>query len=341
MIVLDIVICTYNRPDQVRSLVETLLVHSGSFNKIFLIDSSENHTDYNFDPVKFHHVPSNHKNQPYQRLVGKYASKSEYLLFLDDDMELVNPLFFEELLEKLKDKKTVGIGIGFEDKHTNGNLHSSPKNRLKPKFINRLNLNFLKKWLGHPNLPEGTYYWNGNRGPKPTKFSQSEWFSGGAFVVKRELMFENNHLFLLDLFEQKLGMGEDMLIAYGLSKLGQLMYWPGIHFLHDEKRPSNYATNHFDFNRRVAFSRLFINKEYARMNGYSQFEADSRYKCYTFSRLFLFRMNALFFSNTARKDQLQGYREGIKLSKRLKPNSFEKSKEYWEKEAMKDAKFNG
>ena len=87
---LDVVICTYNRPQKVVELITQLQDCIIAPSQIIVVDSSDKtNTDLrNKSGIKY--IQSNHKNQPYQRFLGVNQSTSEYILFLDDDMEILD-----------------------------------------------------------------------------------------------------------------------------------------------------------------------------------------------------------------------------------------------------------
>ncbi len=83
--------------------------------KIIVVDSSDK--TLGNDEIKNNSsvviIRSSHKNQPYQRLVGSVASRADYILFLDDDMEIIDASFVPEFQELMK-KGYAGVNLLFK-----------------------------------------------------------------------------------------------------------------------------------------------------------------------------------------------------------------------------------
>ena len=69
---IDIIICTYNRPQKILELVHSLLPNKSYFNRIIVVDSSDSKNKELAELNELVYIKSNHKNQPYQRLLGYY-----------------------------------------------------------------------------------------------------------------------------------------------------------------------------------------------------------------------------------------------------------------------------
>jgi glycosyltransferase involved in cell wall biosynthesis len=85
-----------------------------------------------FETPKILYFHSSHKNQPYQRYLGYINSLSEYLVFLDDDMEIVSDSFLDEIRDLFITNAYAAIALKFKDKHDDTSLS------------NILQLHFLK-----------------------------------------------------------------------------------------------------------------------------------------------------------------------------------------------------
>lgn len=323
---LDIVICTYNRPLLVERLITQLWSFSNQYNHILIIDSS----DQSFKPkVKSNQlkvVRSSHKNQPYQRYLAKHISNAKYLLYLDDDMMLENNQLFTELDSIITKQKPIGIGIGFR------NFVSTPTQIKNTSAKN----NVMYRAFGQPHLSEGQYSWNGIRGPQPENIDATQWFSGGAFLIERTAVFENVDLRLLDLFEKKLGMGEDMIISHGSSRLGKVLFLPGDHFIHDNRNESHYSYNSQKLAIKFMISRLYINLQLAYWNNRSASYAIFRYILFSIGQI-LIRTVQMFRKPTVSSRQIvsghvKGFFKSFSTIRSLQ-------KEIWESSVKSDLMF--
>ena len=140
-------------------------------------------------------------------------------------------------------------------------------------------------------------------------------------------MFQNFNFQLFDLFEQKLGMGEDLLLGHLLSKAGTVKYIPTLLFLHNDQRCSTYTADHYSFGRRTLYSRLFLSIEYARLNNENYSKARAIFYYFAFMRISGLILNILIKRNQETKKLLNGFIEGLKLSisfKYAKDNQCEK-----------------
>ena len=313
---IDIIICTYNRPEKVIELIRQLKDFSKEFNTIILVDSSDNIHPILSKDNQVDYLCSAHKNQPYQRYLGYIHSKADILLFLDDDMEVANDEFISIIENVFKDNSIAGIAINFQDKHTDTTLAAIPQSVL---FRRMAGLKKLVGWLsGYPALPDGKLGLCGIRGKQPAEGGKTEWLSGGAFATRRNALFQNFNFQLFDLFEEKLGMGEDAIIGYSISKQGVLWYHPQLLFYHNDQRDSAYSVDHFSYSRRVIFSRLYLSLERARLNGGSYLIAVLHYHWYVLWRVTGLFINWFICSNTVKYNLLMGAIAGWKLGSNFK-----------------------
>jgi len=332
----DAVIATYNRPEKVTGLVKTLLACEPVFDKVVVVDSSDEVNNALMGNERIEYVRSNHKNQPYQRYLGYLKAQSEFIVFFDDDMEIVHPTFLGLFQKVFEDESVVGIQPKMK------NLHDDATIKIESSLLAKLwqKDNFLVnglRWLTmYPRLPNGKWWYCGLRGPKPeNKECNLEWVSGWAFAARRSAMFQNFNFQLFDLFEQKMGMGEDLLLGHLLSKVGTVKYIPTLLFLHNDQRSSTYTADHFSFGRRTVYSRLFLSLEYARLNQKSFGVAKAIYMYYSLVRTCGFAFNYTIKRNSNTKKLIQGYIAGFKLSLKFRYDSGNTIKAYWESELKK------
>lgn len=260
----DLIITTYNRPKKVLMLVKSIFSHIQYIHNIIIVDSSDICQEELKEMDHVLYIHSLHKNQPYQRFLGYKLATKDWILFLDDDMEFVSNDVFP-YLTFLKDSKPeiVGIAIHFEDKHMVSSLTMIPKTLFTTRSIV---LKKIRSFTGYLSIPIGKFGLVGLKGPQPKNGGYTEWVSGGAFLAKRDKLFIDFNFQLFDLFEKNLGMGEDSIIGYTLSKQGKIFYSPNLLFYHNDQKDSHYSMNHFLFGQRVAFSRLYLTLEKLRLD---------------------------------------------------------------------------
>ncbi len=326
----SVIITTYNRPQKVLELVNQLLNIDTHALEIIVVDSSDTFDTNLHSLEKVNYIHSNHKNQPYQRFLGHAVSTADYLLFLDDDMEIVDPLFLTKIKEILLQNEASGLALNFKDKHQDTTLNAIPKSRL---FKNKGTIKHIKNWFtGLPDLPIGILGLCGNRGKQADTITPTQYVGGGAFVAKRSCMFQNFNFQLFDLYEEKLGKGEDAMIGYGLHKLGTLLYIPDIYFLHNDQRDSTYSMNIFDFGKRVLFSRLFLSLEKTRLDNTSLLLAKLHFHWYALWRLSGLFLNYMLKKNDKNKVILSGTWEGWKKASSFAFDKQLKRTFYWQNE---------
>ncbi len=334
---LDVVITTYNRPQKVSMLINQLLVlaHQHKLGLIVVVDSSINllpPTAFgNSSNLKIIH--SRHPNQPYQRWLGMSACVNEYILFLDDDMEVILETFPEDISMLMK-SGYAGINLKFR----NENIFLANQER---SVIGKTGMwEKIRNLSGYQSVPDNKMGFNGVVGRRVDK-KPIEFVGGGAFVAKRELLFLGLSTTLFDLFEKKLGGGEDRIIGYALSCTGTLWAHSEIYFNHNDQNNSVYTTDEYRFSNRVAYSRLFLSFEYSRLNGTSKFSAFIRYQWFSVGRILGMLINFLIRPTKVKFQKITGYIVGfLTATVQLMPiylsNSEDNSRNYWSRELSSD-----
>lgn len=332
----SVVITTYNRPQKVLELVQQLQLVQPSVQEIIVVDSSNESNQVLTDRIGVKYVRSTHKNQPYQRYLGFLEASETYVLFLDDDMEVIEPSFISKIETLIASEQAIGLALNFKDKHQDTTLSAVPKSAL---FKRSKWLKYFKNWFtGYADLPEGTLGYCGNRGKQPSKLAPTQYVSGGAFVVKRTELFQNFNFQLFDLFEERMGMGEDALIGYGIHKRGKLVFVPDIYFLHNDQKDSSYSMNVHDYARRVLFSRLFLSLEKTRLDAGSLTFARLHYHWYAFWRLAGLFINLVLKRSTNSKFVLSGSWKGWKLACKFRFKFGGETEKYWRQELENNLK---
>lgn len=332
----DIIITSYNRPKKVEWLARAL--QSNYVRKIIIVDSGNNNFDLPdlVDKVVFY--ASSHKNQPYQRFLGCQNATSEWILFLDDDMEPVEG-WDREIDQIIGRYAHAGmIGLYFKDLHQESFLKKNTRSLSASESASGI-MNMFRSFTGYPILPAGKYYKNGVKGVLPIVESTAEHVSGGAFLANRKYLYQNVNLELFSLYEKRLGKGEDGILGYSMSKVAPVFFYPKQLFWHNDQGNSVYTQNHYQFNRVVAFSRLYLNKEYYRLNQLPRYMAKLSFINYSFWRLFGLVINAMFKPSKIRFNALKGYFMGtIKALYYPYNNDLSSCKVYWNNEAENDSR---
>lgn len=261
----DIVITTYNRPDTVLNLVSQLNARVKGFNQIIVIDSSNDEHPILRRTDGLVYVKSPHKNQPFQRILGILNSKSDWVLFLDDDLELINPNFLIEFTDLLKsDSKIVGIGsrILFPGQQP----------------VKRSSTHQAILWFtGEPLMREGKLNLFGEYGGyKDIPVMETEALSGACMMFKHSIAKDLFTDSLLSIFEKRWGMGEDKYLSFRASRKGKLLLFTLPAFAHPPIE-STYFVNNRDFQARVLYSRLWL-----------ALTIGGQFKTYTYLRYFYY-----------------------------------------------------
>ena len=332
--IIDIVVATYNRPGRASKTVQEFLNFKNRFfSNVIIVDSSDGLgiSDYPQDPDVVY-LRSSHKNQPFQRYLGFRYSQADVILFLDDDLHLVDPDTLYSQLLTLEDEHLVGISFA----STGGNefVESVPKS-VFPQKINQLTRGL--KWLsGSPELQPGKVWLCGLRGVR--KDQESVEYVGGAngFALRRKSTFLNFNFALLDFMELRIGAGEDLIIGFTASRIGRITAVNEPVFFHDHQNNSIYSSDYFRFSQNVSFSRLYLSLEYARLTCMNSNIALLHYHWYMICRLLVMLFSSIIQPSLKRWDGLRGWLSGWMKAAFWKPRPLAIAEEYWRAEAEKD-----
>lgn len=333
---IDIIIPTYNRIEKALDLARSVQSLNSKFVKrILMIDSTEYDRPVDISDDIILHVVTKHRNQPYQRFLGFYLSEADYIIFLDDDMEIKEAEgLFERTRDIFKQKSIAVIALNFSEKHEDTTLSKVPATEFGNRFA------FLKKTknliTGYPQPGPGKYGLCGTRGLKPTEEKYTELIGGGAFAVRRDVMYNNFNFQLFDIYENGLGKGEDGILGYTLSKQGKILFIKEYYFMHNDQNDSTYSSDIYKFARRVAFSRLYLSLEKTRQDNANLLLARIRFHYYMFWRLSGLFLNYLLNPSKERKEMLFGSINGWWLAVGFRFDKSLSRNEYWHNEAMKD-----
>lgn len=332
----DVIITTLNRADKVRQLINQLLVlieQQRIVGKIILVDSSKVTYSAHQPSAALQIIRSSHQNQPYQRFLGLAAAQQDYVLYLDDDMEIIDDTFCEDLAA-LSIVSLTGVNLKFK----NDNFFlDALDNTIMPK--NKMSA-FLRTLSGYPVIEDNTVWLAGIKGNRRDGIPV-EFVSGGSFLAHRALLYTGISTTLFDSYEKGLGKGEDMITGFALSRKGVVHAHEKVYFYHNDQRNSVYSASHYLFTRRVAYSRLMLSFEYANLKGHSLLMAFLHYLWYAAFRVAGMVLNFVFKPSKAKKHQITGYIAGVFFAVcKLSPHYFlareNTSLEYWNREVSSD-----
>lgn len=275
--------------------------------EILVVDSSDERQEALASLKNVVYIQSSHKNQPYQRYLAYLRCASEVIIFLDDDLEIIDFTVFAMMLSRLQQPGVKGVSVGFHHHHAISEIMDSQVNGKSRVF--RI-INFLS---GVPALKPGKIYMAGLAGPRPTEESAVDYFNGAIMgFYKSEL----KHLFnpvLFSLFEQKLGMGEDKVISMAVGLTRKLWFVPHHFFVHPPLT-SSYFQDVQSFLRKVTYSRLYVSLQYGKYKPCQRWLIYTHYYYFTGWRLVIASLQALAIPDKKRKAIVKGIFQGVLLT---------------------------
>lgn len=331
----DVVITTYNRHDSLKVLVEQLLKTGSGLEHIIVVDSSaqEDQEIQKIPQVKY--IKSSHGNQPYQRYLGYLSSQSDVLIYFDDDMRILDDQAFEKILAQFQREDVVAVQPNFVNQ--NEFLDDAvPRSRLNILKRFKRSFSLLKCLSGYCVPEEGKVSYCGIRGAKPHDLGYVECFNGGVFAVRRSALYQDFNFKLFDLFEKRMGMGEDTILGFSVAQQGNIVYLADAMFLHDDQKDSTYTVDFKSYGLRVSYSRLYLSLEYVRLLNRHPYWALLHYQWYMLWRVAGLGLNQLLSRKSSRADILEGYRTGWKQANKEYKELLVSVDDYWKNEAQGD-----
>lgn len=303
----SIAITTYNRPSSVANLIKQVRACTLLSDQIIVVDSSDQLNETINCDRTITYIRSRHKNQPYQRHLANLACKSEIIIFLDDDLEIIDFTVFEIMLAKLGEPGIRGVSVGFQ--HHNA-ISALMESKVDGKSLFFKVINFMS---GVPVLKPGKIYLAGLAGPRPRAESEVDYFNGAIMsFYKTEL----EHLFnpvLFSLFEDRLGMGEDKVISMTVGLRKKLWFVPHHFFVHPPIA-SNYFQDVRSFQCKVMYSRLYVSLIYGSVKRLPVFLIYLHYYYFSFWRICFAIGRRIIHPNAQNVEILKGVFDGIILT---------------------------
>jgi len=324
----SVAITTYNRPSNLETLVGQVQACTTIPNAILVIDSSDQINETMRTRKDITYLRSSHKNQPYQRYLAYLACTTDIIIFLDDDLEIIDFSVFDAMMAELEKAGIAGVSVGFVHHNT---IQSKIEGNLNNHSVMFKLVNFIS---GVPILPPGGIRLAGLAGSRPTKPGRVDYFNGAVMAFYRSELIDMYDPILFSLFEEKLGMGEDKIISMriGLKKI--LWYLPQSYFLHPPVA-SNYFVDFESFQKKTTYSRLYISIVYGRLKKIPLIFIYLHFYYFIFWRFAFSFLRWMFRPSQQNSQWLTGVAKGIIFSF-TKTFGMNSSGIDWQKDAAQD-----
>lgn len=332
----DVVITTYNRAESLIQLVSQINGCTMTPEKIIIVDSSDELNELVGKQPNVIYLHSSHKNQPYQRYLGYLASLSEFIVFLDDDIKIVNNQIFNITLDRYKDPTIVGSNVNFIQE---GEITVQKEISKQRKPDRNSNLARFCWWFtGVPSIRQGKVWMVGLKGKDDTNMFTESFGGPGSLSFRREIIPSLFDELLFSIFEKKMAMGEDKYISMGALKFGRLAYNNTACIIHPAN-DSTYFHGMSSFVRKELYSRLFLSLRYVQVKNEWIIGAYLHFYWYAFWRVAISGVNCILNPGGNSLSQLKGKLLGLwdSLTKPLK-SDYLCPKINWEFELQKDLK---
>jgi len=332
---IDVIVTTYNRAESVGNLVKQILECSPCPNQVIVVDSSENVNTLLKSIPKVTYIISSHKNQPYQRLLGSCVSEADVVVFLDDDLEIINYSIFEAIVAPFNSVGIVGSSVAFVYARGNSN-----KIQLDPTdgYTNSLAARLFRRFTGVPSPDAGVIHSLGVVGKKPDENGEIGAFNGANMAFRKALIQNIIPYDLLSMVELKLNTGEDKVISMLASQYGILWYSPQLFLLHPFNE-STYFQDDRTFSKKVTYSRLYLSRIYAQVFKKPMWKEYLLYYWFTLWRLIIAIASWIIQPSKSRKGKLLGVWDGLWLSITLPQRAERLTPDInWQVEIEKDLK---
>jgi len=233
-----VLICTYQRPSELRRVVESIFKQSILPNEIIIIDGSTDNQSMSIlnayivqKKLKYYQVEESQRGLTKQRNYGlrELDKKSESVIFLDDDL-ILEENFFQHMLSTFEDSEVAGCD-GFI---TNENFWYTSVDRIEKKSLRIINFDgyylklssrdFIRRLLGlYPTtiqpgkIPK---YGHGKTSLPPTGKQYEVDHLMGCMMAYRTEIFKQ---ISFSSFFEGYGLYEDFDFSVRASKYGKLI----------------------------------------------------------------------------------------------------------------------
>lgn len=256
---LDILISTYNRNLHVLDLVNQILDSGFNPSNIIVVDSSEDVSLELQSNDKVLYLRSSFKAQPYQRYVALLASTSDFVMFLDDDLEVLNKNVFQEVLDTFMTTPDI-VGVTARVNYESG-LYVQAGIKTISRFLGPLQ-SFVSKFTLNNTPSIGKLSIMGNGGGYTNENEYMQYFPGPNMSFRRKVALELFDETLFTSYVNKIGKGEDKYLSMKANQFGKL-YCLGKrnHFFHPPIE-SSYNSSLVDFQTKQTYSRFLLVNQY-------------------------------------------------------------------------------
>jgi glycosyltransferase involved in cell wall biosynthesis len=264
----SIIIPTYNRPDDLKRCIETILIQTVRPDELIIVDDGDLPNEKEGLPlkkecedagIKYIYFKKDRPGLTASRNAGIRSARGDIIFFLDDDTALF-PDYIERILKVYKEDVEGRIG-GVGGAIAN-NKPLSRKQRVKRIF----EIVFLTSGLKEGSvLPSGFCTNFGDTGRPLTVNTEVDFLSGGVSSFRKEIFNE----FLFDEIKfQKYGLGEDKDFTYRVSRKYKLIFNPDARLLHlhsPQMRPDHFKDGWMHVNYAYIFFNSHIKKGFLSM----------------------------------------------------------------------------
>jgi len=249
----SLIICTYQRPQAMITLLDSVLQQTVYPNELIIVDGSLDRAtkivlaEKNYKNVSYYLVSKEDRGLTKQRNFGisKIAKESKIVCFLDDDTILAST-YFESLIETYKIKPDALAVGGYITNEVDWIEKPIKNGYCIDGFCRKESLRFkLRKLLGLIDATPPGYMPIYSHGrsisylPPSNKIYPVEFFMGGVSSYKREVL---NKIHFSTYFEGY-GLYEDLEYCLRASKIGQLYINTAAQLEHHHEaagRPNSY-----------------------------------------------------------------------------------------------------
>lgn len=309
----SVVIATCNRSEKANALVNQMLSCSPTPDQIVVVDSSDQLDSTLEKNELVLYIKTDRKNQPYQRYLGCLKTTGDVIIFLDDDVKILNDGIFDLYTAPYHDNQIAGVAVGLKYESISEDIQefnfsdwSGCKRRL------------LWSWwsiTGNPPLRAGEIYYSGLVGAIPHGYSgRVKYFQGPNMSFRKKIIMEIFNDEIFELYDGNLGKGEDKILSMQVVNYGQLLVNATTLSLLHPKEESHYLKNRFEFAKRTSFSRLILTKYYCITYQKSLIVGGIHFIWFSLWRLFFTILRTLFIGSKGSSQILIGQVAGFLLA---------------------------